>query len=68
MESAHQLLTWIEANTTQAQFARQCEITAAYLSEILSGRKEPSLKVAARMSRETGGAVPIQAFVKEAAQ
>ena len=68
MDSQHPLKNWIETNTSPAQFARDLAISESYLSEILSGRKSPSLGLAARLSRATSGAVPIEAFVKEAAE
>lgn len=57
MDTQHPLLTWIEANTTQAQFARAVECSDAHLSDILAGRKSPSLVLGVRMSKATGGAV-----------
>ena len=69
MVEPHALKTWIEANTTQAKFARECSISEGYLSDILAGRKAPTLKVAARLSRATSGDVPLDAFVQaEAAE
>jgi transcriptional regulator with XRE-family HTH domain len=69
MDAPHALKIWIEANTTQAKFAREHSISEGYLSDILAGRKTPTLTVAARLSRATGGIVPLDAFVRcEAAQ
>lgn len=67
-ESAHPLQSWIEQNTTQARFAATADMSEPYLSEILSGKKTPSLKMAAKMSRATGGVVPIAAFLADQAQ
>lgn len=67
MDKMHQLKEWIGANTTQAQFARDHGISEGFLSEILAGKKEPKLGLAARMSRSTGGKVPLDAFVTASA-
>lgn len=64
MDSGHPLLTWITANTTQAQFARDLGFSESHLSDILNGKKRPSLALAARMSAATGAEVSIEAFVK----
>lgn len=63
-DSAHPLQDWIDGNTTQARFAAAAELSEPYLSEILNGKKTPSLKMAAKLSRATGGAVPIAAFIE----
>lgn len=65
-DDAHPLLKHIVANTQQRQFAREVGCSEPHLSIILSGKKRPSLQLAARMSRATGGAVPIEAFVEAA--
>ncbi len=65
MDSQHPLKTWIDANTSPAKFARDVGLSESYLSEILSSRKSPSLGLAARLSAATGGAVPIDGFVKK---
>lgn len=62
MDSAHELLTWIEENTTQAQFARDVEISEAHLCDILAGRKSPSLDLAVKMSKATGSVVSVEAI------
>lgn len=43
-----------------SQFATQCEISHAYLSNIESGRKQPSPAVAKRLADELG--VPLAAI------
>lgn len=68
MDSRHPLKIWIEEHSSQAKFAGEVELSESYLSEILSGRKVPSLALSSRMSKATGGFVPIEAFVKEAAE
>ncbi len=64
MESPHELKSWIGANTTQARFAREVGCSEAYLCEILKGRKQPSMGLAAKMSAATSYAVPLSAFVR----
>lgn len=62
-DSPHPLQSWIVGNTTQAKFAEAAGLSEPYLSEILSGKKRPSLGMASRLSKATGGSVPIDAFV-----
>lgn len=38
----------------QYELAARLEVTDAYLSQILSGRRRPSLPIAVRIERETG--------------
>ena len=47
---------------SQVAFAKQIGITPGYLSSLLSGRKKPSLEIAAHISRETDGSVPESAW------
>ncbi len=42
---------------TRAAFAKRARISAPYLTELAAGRKGPSLRVALRIERATGGAV-----------
>lgn len=44
---------------TQRQFAAELGISTSYLSEMVSGLKRPSLSLALRIERETGGAVTV---------
>lgn len=48
---------------TAAAWAARLGIKGGYLSELLSGKKRPSLALAALIERETGGAVPMQVWV-----
>jgi plasmid maintenance system antidote protein VapI len=66
-DSPHPLKVWIDARTTQASFARKAGCSEPQLSAILNGRKGVSLDMAARLSRATGGDVPLEAFVREVA-
>jgi transcriptional regulator with XRE-family HTH domain len=65
-ESTHPLESWIDRNTTQARFADEAGLSKPYLSEILNFKKRPSLAMASRLSKATGGAVPLDAFVADA--
>lgn len=47
-------------------FASELEISAAFLSQILSGHRKPSLEVAFRIERLTDGHVPASSWVKGA--
>lgn len=69
MRVDHALKVWIDANTTQAAFARAVDISESHLSDILKGKKTPSLDLAERMSVATGRAVGLSDFVqREAAE
>ncbi len=48
--------------------ARAVGISPAYLSDLKNGKRGPSLAVAFAIERETNGAVPASAWVKEAGQ
>ncbi|WP_083783465.1 helix-turn-helix domain-containing protein [Maritimibacter alkaliphilus] len=56
-----------EGSIRQRVFAEQIGCSSSYLSEILSGRKIPSLTLAFAIERETKGAVPASSWVKNAA-
>lgn len=60
---AQYLRTDPAARLTQSQQAEIFGISRSYLSEIASGAKRPSLDVAFRIERETGGAVPASSWV-----
>lgn len=46
----------------QSALAARLDITRGYMSELVSGRKLPSLPLAFRIERETAGAVPVSAW------
>ena len=48
-----------------AHWARRLGISRGYLSEMLAGKKLPSLTLAVTIERETGGAVPASSWVPE---
>jgi transcriptional regulator with XRE-family HTH domain len=66
MDSVHPLKVWIDRHTTAASFAADVGITASYLSEILSDKKTPSLKLAFALSAATKGVVAIGEFMRGA--
>lgn len=68
MESLHPLEVWIKEHSSQVQFARDVECSESFLSGVLSGSKRVSLKMAVRMSRATGGLVPVDAFDRPRAE
>jgi len=57
-----QLAAWRErSKLKQYELARLLEITDAYLSQVLSGKRRPSLLIAVRIERETG--IPVSSWV-----
>ena len=46
----------------QTDLAKHLKITPPYLSFLLSGKRSPSLKVAARIAQVTQGAVPMESW------
>lgn len=65
METLHPLKRWISENTTQAQLARDLNISESHLSGVLKGARV-SLELAVRISQATGRVVPIEAFAQPA--
>lgn len=47
----------------QSDFAAKAGIAPSYLSDILSGRRNPSLATAGRIASATRGKVPLSAWV-----
>lgn len=48
---------------TRSQFAEELGVGRPYLSMLESGKKRPSLELAIRIERLTGGAVPASSWV-----
>lgn len=48
---------------TQASFAARLGISASYMSDIINGKKRPSLDLAFEIERETEGFVPASTWV-----
>lgn len=51
------------SGTRQSSLAAQLSITRGYMSELVSGRKVPSLELAFRIERLTDGAVPASCWI-----
>lgn len=62
MNGRQLLQSYISANTSQAQFARDIGCSDSHLSLILSGGRGPSLKLAQRIEELSG--VPMGAFAQ----
>lgn len=65
MEQLQQYLT--QNNIRQGSFAAAIGSSQSHVNDILSGRRSPSLKLAANIARETKGVVPIKAWPNLAA-
>lgn len=48
---------------TRGQFAKRIGISSAYLSQIISRARKPSLEIAVRIARETRGEVPVEMWI-----
>lgn len=60
MEKLQQFLN--ASGTRQSALAGTLGITRGYMSELVSGRKVPSLPLAFQIERATAGAVPVDAW------
>lgn len=49
----------------RATWADRLGVSRSYLSDILNGNKTPSLDLAVRIERLTGGAVPASSWIPE---
>lgn len=59
METPQRLQSWLKAaKIPAAELARRCEYDRSNMHKILKGENKPSLALAARIERETGGAIP----------
>jgi transcriptional regulator with XRE-family HTH domain len=65
MSEPHPMLRWA-ANSGMSieQLAEAAKCSPAHLRNIFAGRREASLGLAVRLSEISGGAVPIDAFLK----
>lgn len=64
-ETGVKLKTWRErAGLTQTALALELEISQEFVSQIESGKKTPSLGVAASIERRTDGEVTLQDWVE----
>jgi predicted transcriptional regulator len=63
----HPLRRWLfENQITQVEFAIATGISQSYLSDLIVGRKRPSLDVVEVIARATSGAITAAAFEKPA--
>lgn len=63
--SEHPMLRWAKANEMSvSQVAEAADCSDAHLRNICAGRKEASLGLAKRLSEVSGGAVPMDAFLR----
>lgn len=69
MSEPHPMLRWAESNGLSVkQVADAAECSDAHLRNIFAGRKEASLGLAKRLSEVSGGAVPMDAFLRPVAE
>jgi len=63
MAPHNRLTEWLRSeNISQAEMARRCEYDRSNFHRLLSGKLSPSLALAARIERETNGAIPAVAW------
>ena len=55
-------MTWF--NGSQSELARALGISQPYASLLLAGKRLPSLELAIRIERATGGLVPVHSWVE----
>jgi plasmid maintenance system antidote protein VapI len=66
--SEHPMLRWAASNDMSVkQIADAADCSDAHLRNICAGRKEASLGLAKRLSEVSGGAVPMDAFLRPVA-
>ncbi|WP_108131035.1 helix-turn-helix domain-containing protein [Gemmobacter caeni] len=56
-----------ETGETQVEFAKRVGVSQGTVSKLCAGQITPSLPLAVRIARETGGRVPVDAWVRDAA-
>jgi aspartate carbamoyltransferase catalytic subunit len=65
MAPHNRLTAWLRSeNISQAEMARRCEYDRSNFHRLLSGKLSPSLTLAARIERETNGAIPAVAWAE----
>jgi len=66
METHKRLESWLTAaKIPAAELARRCDYDRSNLHRVLKGKAPPSLNLAARIERETGGAIPAAAWADQ---
>jgi len=69
MDRIHPLRAWrLERRKTLAGLAARVGVTPSHLSEIERGLNQPSMNLAAKLSRATGGEVQVGDFVRQPAR
>lgn len=64
MSDSHPMISWADRNgMTVATICAAVGVSDSYLRNILAGRREPSLRVAKRLSALSKGEVPLDAFL-----
>lgn len=53
----------INSGATRAEWADRLDISRSYLSDLVNGKKMPSLDLAVRIERLTAGAVPVASWI-----
>ncbi|WP_431197557.1 helix-turn-helix transcriptional regulator [Shimia thalassica] len=51
------------SGVSRTDWAKRLEISKSYMSDLLNGKRIPSLEVAVRIERATGGAVPASSWI-----
>jgi len=65
MSEHHPMMRWADSNgMTVSALAEAADCSGAHLRNIFAGRKEASLGLAKRLSEISGGAVPMDAFLR----
>ena len=58
------LATYLKSSSIRASaFAASVGVSKSYMSELIAGRKMPSLTLAVTIAEATHGAVPVQSWV-----
>ena len=55
-----------QSGQTRAMWAERLGVSRSYLSDVVNGNRRPSLDLAVRIARLTGGAVPVESWVPDA--
>ena len=59
------LKEWLrDKNKTQEEFAEKVDVDRTTISNLVNGRKTPSLDLALRISKATGDDVPTEAWAR----
>lgn len=64
----HPLSDWIDRHSTMDDFACSIGCSRSHLTNILAGRKRPSVDLLSRISMETDGEFGLDAFAREGVQ